>query len=89
MVASTARSVQFISQSGVRARVLAVLSGAVHTPTEIAVLENKHLSHVSRALSELETRGLVEVARSDSRERYYRATKAGYSLFQTISQRTK
>jgi DNA-binding PadR family transcriptional regulator len=85
----TARSIEFVSQSEVRARVLAILSGGTRTPTEIAKLENKHVSHVCRTISELEAQGLVEVAWSESREKHYRTTRSGYALLQTLSQRTK
>lgn len=47
------------------------------TPTEIATLEKKHLSTVSRTLRELRDSGLVEYTKSPSRERYYRATEQG------------
>jgi len=43
-------------------------------------MEDKHVSHVSRALKELRTMGLVEPARTGSRNRYYRATSEGYAL---------
>jgi predicted transcriptional regulator len=88
-MAVTARSIEFVSQSEVRARVLAILSGATRTPTEIAKLENKHVSHVCRTIKELEAQGLVEVAWSESRERHYRTTRSGYALVLTLSQRTK
>jgi DNA-binding transcriptional ArsR family regulator len=43
-------------------------------------MEDKHVSHVSRALKELRTMGLVEQARSESRNRYYRATSQGNAI---------
>ena len=89
VVVVSAGSIEFVSQSEVRARVLAILSGATRTPTEIAKLESKHVSHVSRTVRELEAQGLVEVAWSESREKHYRTTRSGYALVLTISQRTK
>lgn len=50
------------------------------TPTELAALERKHISHVSRALAELRAEGLVEPISSDSREKYYRATDLALSM---------
>jgi len=44
-------------------------------------MEGKHVSHVSRALAELKERGLVEQLSSASRERYYRATSQGMSIY--------
>lgn len=50
------------------------------TPTELASIENKHLSDVSRGLSKLRAEGLVEYERTRTRERYYRPTQEGYIL---------
>jgi DNA-binding transcriptional ArsR family regulator len=50
------------------------------TPTELASLENKHLSDISRGLSKLRQDGLVEYECRGARERYYRATHEGYIL---------
>jgi predicted transcriptional regulator len=88
-MAVTARSMKFVAQSEVRVRVLALLSGATRTPTEIAKLENRHVSHVCRTIKELEAQGLVEVAWSGTRERYYRTTRSGYALTLNLSQLAK
>ena len=88
-MAVTARGIEFVSRSEGRARVLTILSGATHTPTEIAKLEDKHISHVCRTIRELEAQGLVEVAWSESGKRYYRTTKSGYALVLTLTQRAK
>jgi len=48
-------------------------------------MENKHVSHVSRALSELRVRGLVEPLNSESRERYYKVTLQGYAIYLIVS----
>jgi DNA-binding transcriptional ArsR family regulator len=50
------------------------------TPTELASLEGKHLSDISRGLGKLRKAGLVEFASSGARERYYRPTQEGYIL---------
>ena len=50
------------------------------TPTELASLENKHLSDISRGLGKLRKAGLVEFASSGTRERYYRPTQEGYII---------
>jgi predicted transcriptional regulator len=85
----TINSIEFVSRSDVRVRVLAILSGATHTPTEIAKLENKHISHVCRTIRELKDQGLVEVAWSESGETHYRTTRTGHELVLTLSQHTK
>jgi len=62
-------------------RVLADLVASPKTPTELAHLENKHLSEISRALRQLRDDGFVEFTNTGSRQRYYRATDAGYRFF--------
>ena len=74
------RLVEFVSSSEVRVKVLADLSKGPKTTTELASIERKHLSHVSRALAELRAEGLVEPVWTSSRERYYRATSRGLLL---------
>jgi DNA-binding PadR family transcriptional regulator len=61
-------------------RVLYHLVSSPKTPTEIANLEKKHLSVVSRTLRDLRTNGLVVYTKTGSRERYYRPTEEGYIL---------
>jgi DNA-binding IclR family transcriptional regulator len=62
-------------------RLLYHLVGSPKTPTELATLEKKHLSEVSRLLRSMRDSGLVEYTETGSRERYYRATEEGYILF--------
>ena len=50
------------------------------TPTELASLERKHLSDVSRGLGKLRREGLVEYEWTGARERYYKATHEGYVI---------
>ena len=79
------RAVSFVSRSEVRSHVLVDISKGPRTPSELASIENKHVSHVSRALSELRAQGLVESIPSNSRERYYRATDRGYLIIATFT----
>ena len=78
----------FLAGSEVRKRLLLQLMKGPHTPSELAILESKHVSHVSRALKELRARGLVESFRSESRYKYYvatsRATAIAYVLTRTV-----
>ena len=60
--------------------VLYHLVSSPKTPTEIAHLEKKHLSVVSRTLKDLRSKGLVVYTNTGSRERYYRPTEQGYIL---------
>jgi DNA-binding transcriptional ArsR family regulator len=68
-----------LARSGVRKAILFQLILKPMTPSEIASVEKKHLSHVSRALSEMRRQGLVEYhSAASSRERLYKATELGY-----------
>jgi DNA-binding transcriptional ArsR family regulator len=77
----------FVASSQVRLKLLMRLTEESHTPSELASLEKKHVSHVSRALNELRQRGLVESIQSDSREKYYRATAQGYWVYTALVRR--
>ncbi len=70
-------------------RLLIDLFSGPRTPTELATMENKHLSQVSRALGDLRKDGLVEVTPSGSRERYYKPTPVGYSMISEILRLTR
>jgi DNA-binding MarR family transcriptional regulator len=72
-----------------RFKLLLYLVVGPRTPTELASLENKHLSDVSRSLAELRRLGLVEATPSGSRERYYRITRDGYIAYSVIAQKAK
>ena len=70
-------------------RLLIDLFNGPRTPTELATIEKKHLSQVSRALGDLRRHGLVEVTQSGSRERYYKPTPVGYSMINEILRLTR
>ncbi len=70
----------FVASSEMRKKLLLHLTRGPHTPSELASLESKHVSHVSRALKELRARGLVESSHSESRTRYYKATSQGNAI---------
>ncbi len=75
----------FIASSVVRKSLLAHLTEGPRTPTELALLEKKHVSHVSRALRELKLKGVVEPMHGQSRETYYKLTKQGYLASAALS----
>ncbi|QQG48951.1 MAG: winged helix-turn-helix transcriptional regulator [archaeon] len=75
---------KFVTSSEVRRKLLGHLAKEAMTPTELASIEKKHISHVSRALAELKAQGLVEPVFAQSREKYYRATHHGLSLYQSV-----
>jgi DNA-binding transcriptional regulator GbsR (MarR family) len=75
----------FVSGSTLRSSVLELLSTKPVTPTEVAKIENKHVSHICRTLRELEGVGLVEMVSYGSRQKFYRATQSGYELYLNLS----
>ena len=75
---------KFVTSSEVRLRLLGHLSKEAMTPTALASIEKKHVSHVSRALAELRAQGLVTPILAQSRERYYRATQHGERLYELM-----
>jgi DNA-binding transcriptional ArsR family regulator len=76
---------QFIDGSSVRRHILERLASGPMTPTELASLEKKHVSHVSRALREMTDHGIVEPMSGHSRERYYQLTTPGYLAYAALS----
>jgi DNA-binding transcriptional ArsR family regulator len=82
-------NLDFLERSETRKTLLSHLVGSSRTPSELASIEKKHVSHVSRALAELRSRGLVEYSESGSRERYYRVTKEGYVAFAALMSRAR
>lgn len=76
---------KFVNNSDVRSKVLSHLAKEPMTTTEIAFLERKHVSHVSRALAEMRAYGLVESVSGSSKEKYYKATENGISIYTRIS----
>lgn len=70
-----------LMKSRMRSKVLGHLAKAPMTVTELAYAEDKHLSHVSRAISELRAQGLIEPVLELGGERKYRATEEGLALY--------
>lgn len=81
----SSNSTDFVSSSNVRLKLLVHLITGPMSPSQLATIEKKHISHVSRALAELRSRGLVEYAESESRERYYKVTTQGYAVFVAVT----
>jgi DNA-binding transcriptional ArsR family regulator len=88
MVGVNVRLIHFVEGSSVRAKLLGRLASRPHTPTELAAIESKHVSHVSRALMELRGEGLVDFAYGGSREKYYKITPQGYAIYALMTMRT-
>jgi len=83
------RVVSFVSRSEVRSHVLEDIVRGPRTPSELASIENKHVSHVSRALAELRAQGLVEPVSGERRQRHYRATDLGYLMAATFNSKPR
>lgn len=79
----------FVVRSEVRAKVLEDLLKGPKTPTELAHIENAHISHISRTLAELKAQGLVTPMARSSRERYYKTTQRGLELSNFVMRMVK
>jgi DNA-binding MarR family transcriptional regulator len=79
----------FVTSSSVRVKLLEHLTRAALTPTELASLENKHVSHVSRALAQLRAQGLIEPIPNQCREKKYRVTAQGLTLYASLLKMAK
>ncbi|MHB1908979.1 MAG: helix-turn-helix domain-containing protein [Nitrososphaerales archaeon] len=78
-------SLDFVISSETRLRILAFLSKDMSTPTQLAQKIEKHLSHVSRALRELEEKQLVScVNPSYTKPRLYSLTPEGQILIREV-----
>ncbi len=88
MTANQPAVVTYVAGSTVRSKLLQRLASRPHTPTELATMESKHISHVSRALIELKDWGLVATTESGSREHFYKITTQGYAVAAAIQMRT-
>ncbi len=76
---------KFVLSSQIRLKVLGFLSRQPATPTEIASKTEKHLSHISRTLKELEARDLVLCSNPNYyRERKYVLTSQGTQVVDQI-----
>ncbi|MGI0090462.1 MAG: winged helix-turn-helix domain-containing protein [Nitrososphaerales archaeon] len=75
----------FVLSSDTRLKILAFLSKNGCTPTQLALGIQKHLSHISRALRELESKELVSCLNPEnSKPRVYHLTSDGDRLMREI-----
>ncbi|MDG6997565.1 MAG: ArsR family transcriptional regulator [Nitrososphaerota archaeon] len=81
----SAESFDFVISSQIRLTVLSFLSHNSCTPTQLAKTFEKHLSHISRALRELENKDLVICSSPpNSKPRVYQLTNDGSQLLKEI-----
>jgi len=78
-------SAQFVRNSRVRLGLLMNLLTGPKSPSQLASIEKRHVSHVSRALAEMKARGIVESMPRASRETFYRLTAEGYIVYSILS----
>jgi DNA-binding MarR family transcriptional regulator len=79
-------SFDFILSSETRFRVLSFLSRSASTPTQLAKEIEKHLSHISRALRELESKDLVSCQSPKyAKPRVYYLTPEGDRLLREVT----
>ena len=82
---SAVSQAEYVGGSKVRLRLLLSLITGPKSQSQLASMENKHVSHVSRALSEMKVRGIVESLPGGSRETFYRLTSEGYIVYSVLS----
>ncbi len=74
-------TLKFIQRSTYRQRVLKALDDDVLMPTEIAERSNIKTNHVSKVLSELKSKELIEIINPEARKgRLYRLTETGKEI---------
>ena len=79
-------TLDFIQRSTYRQRVLKSLEGNVLMPKEIAERSNIKTNHVSKVLSELKSKELIELVNPEARKgRLYRLTDKGEIVCKNIS----
>lgn len=78
-------TIEFVKRSQYRQRVLTSLDGNVLIPTEIAKRSNIKTNHVSKVLSELKSKELIEIINPEMRKgRLYRLTEKGEAVTKNI-----
>lgn len=83
-------TVSFVFSSELRLKTLLELSKSKHTPKQLSLSLNKPISHISRALRELRTEGLVKCLTPKRRKgRFYSITRLGDQVLDEINELTE
>lgn len=78
-------TLEFVQRSTYRQRVLTSLEGNVLMPKEIAERSNIKTNHVSKVLSELKSKELIEIINPEARKgRLYRLTDVGEEIVEHL-----
>lgn len=79
--------ISFVSRGKIRKKVLEYLLEP-HTPTELSMILKTHRSTISRAIIDLEKKGLVVcITPNEKMGRYYQATDEGKKILKKIKER--
>lgn len=79
--------ISFVSRGKIRKKVLENLLKP-HTPTELSIILKTHRSTISRAIIDLEKKGLVAcITPNEKMGRYYQTTDIGKKILQKIKER--
>ena len=81
MVVMDNETLEYVQRSKYRQNVLKALDGNVLMPKEIAERSSIKSNHISKVLSELKSKGLVECINEEARKgRLYRLTQDGEKI---------
>jgi predicted transcriptional regulator len=79
--------ISFVSRGKIRKKVLENLLEP-HTPTELSIIIKTHRSTISRAIIDLEKKGLVIcITPNEKMGRYYQVTNDGKKILNKIKER--
>ena len=80
----------YVLRSKIRLNLLISLKSEPKTPTQISKEISAHITHVSEALKQLETKGLLSCLNpNDKKNKSYYITEDGKNLLNAISKATK
>lgn len=83
-------TVSFVISGKLRFRILVELKDNESTPTDLSSVTNAPISHISKALKELEELNLITCLTPDRRKtKFYSITDTGKKVLEKINQLTK
>ena len=82
--------ISYVNISKYRTKVMKSLDGEVLIPTQIAENSGIRTNHISKVLSELKSKEIVECINEEARKgRLYRLTDTGKDVLETIEKKEK
>jgi predicted transcriptional regulator len=83
-------TVSYVFSSELRLKTLLELNKSKYTPKQLSISLKQPISHISKALKELTTKGLVECLTPNRKKaRLYSITKEGVQVLDEINRLTK